>query len=185
MINIGGLGTGDRIDIIDWDPSSFTITLNDALSPTPPALSAALHVVGSGSYLGSDSDGNPESNFLARTKDDRITGTSYKYDAALYMANDAAADIDYPWLNTNDHSKGSYAFLFEGGESNDSLKGTKHNTTSHPVNDWLDGQDGDDLIYGEADPSQAEGDNDLLIGGRGNDQLFGGAGNDTLVGYTL
>jgi len=183
MINIGGLGTGDRIDIINWDPGNFTLTLGDALPPTRPALSAALHVVGSGNYLGNDFEGNPENKFLARPKDDRIAGTSYEYNAALYLANDATADIDYPWLNPNDHSKGSYAFRFEGGENNDSLKGSKHNTTSYPANDWLDGQDGDDLLYGEADPLQAEGDNDLLIGGRGNDQIFGGAGNDTLVGW--
>ncbi|MEI4470254.1 Hint domain-containing protein [Frigidibacter sp. MR17.24] len=44
-----------------------------------------------------------------------------------------------------------------------------------PGDDYLDGGDGDDVIYGEAG-------NDTLLGGKGNDTLDGGSGNNLLKG---
>ena len=49
--------------------------------------------------------------------------------------------------------------------------------TLNPVNDSLDGGDGDDRILGQLG-------NDTLIGGIGNDSLDGGTGNDTLLAGT-
>ena len=64
-------------------------------------------------------------------------------------------------------------------------------------NDYIDGGDGNDTLYGEGgalDANQIKiilddnllnssvGGNDTLIGGRGQDTIYGGAGNDNLFG---
>lgn len=181
LIDIGGSSTGDKIRIITFDPttSNYGLSLQDNGSPQQPNQNGTLFTVGDG-YYGSGS-------FLSRTESDRVSGTSYLYDAAVYLANDPNGGQDYPYVDPSDPSQGVRPFRFDGGDSNDVLTGTLHTPAVPQLNgiggDWLNGGDGDDLLKGEADTSQASGDNDHLMGGRGNDQLFGGGGNDVLVGW--
>ncbi len=172
--DVSGIGTliiNRCIRVESFKDGDLGITLQSPALEAPEQTGAEV-VVGAGAGID-------------RTRDGTVTGSWYNYDAALYLANDVAneEELDYPWIDENDHSKGTLPFRFEGAGDNDFLKGSTHPETSKPVNDWLDGGDGDDLLYGDADPSSANGDADLLIGGRGNDQLYGGAGNDYLVGW--
>ncbi|WP_322872312.1 GA-like domain-containing protein, partial [Acinetobacter indicus] len=56
--------------------------------------------------------------------------------------------------------------------------------TAGTKNHYIDGQAGDDTIYGTSGDDYLVGGegNDILHGGAGNDYLLGGAGNDTLYG---
>ena len=59
-------------------------------------------------------------------------------------------------------------------------------------NDYIDGGDGDDTLYGDANDFTGEfdadqingpvGGNDVLIGGSGKDTIYGGGGDDTIYG---
>ncbi|CAD5984422.1 calcium-binding protein [Planktothrix agardhii 1029] len=65
----------------------------------------------------------------------------------------------------------------QGGGGNDTLRGGKDR-------DYLDGQEGDDVIYGELSEDSLVGGvgNDLIRGGKDADILDGQGGNDTLIG---
>ena len=59
--------------------------------------------------------------------------------------------------------------------------------SAHGGNDVLNGGDGNDFLYGDAQtyvpsaPGSIKGGEDTLNGRRGNDQLWGGPNNDTFV----
>jgi Ca2+-binding RTX toxin-like protein len=75
---------------------------------------------------------------------------------------------------------GARAWL-AGGPGNDELFGSDIDTSDSL--EWLDGNDGDDTLWGFGADDRLDGGygDDVLIGGRGADQLFGGHGLDTYV----
>ncbi|MFN4058145.1 MAG: LamG-like jellyroll fold domain-containing protein [Roseinatronobacter sp.] len=76
----------------------------------------------------------------------------------------------------------------DGGEGNDLIYGREGNDTimGGLGSDTLHGGAGDDLIYGGGSGDLIYGDdgNDTLYGGEGRDTLYGGAGDDLISGDT-
>ena len=93
----------------------------------------------------------------------------------LFLVNDddgTGDDGDGSWRNLTISEVGTdNADVMDGESGNDRLYG-------HGGNDTLEGGDDDDIVYGGAG-------NDTIGGGAGDDTVFGGAGNDTIYGETL
>lgn len=67
--------------------------------------------------------------------------------------------------------------FIDGGDGNDTVWGDYPGYAPVPGKDWLEGGAGSDWLYGG-------GADDLLRGGSGDDVLYGDAGNDVLYGAT-
>ena len=78
---------------------------------------------------------------------------------------------------------GGYDTIY-GYSGDDIINGDNPSETSIYSNDYLRGNEGNDLIHGYAGSDQLDGDegNDILYGDAGNDRLSGGTGDDTLHG---
>ncbi len=96
--------------------------------------------------------------------------------------------------NNNSSATGDVVY---GGDGNDSIWGAGGDASDtlygDAGNDYINGELGDDVIYGGTGNDSLYGHNDddtihgdegddLLVGGSGNDTLYGGAGTDTLTG---
>ena len=103
-----------------------------------------------------------------------------------------------PALIAGGVSPQAHTYRFEGGNNSDWLIGQHWDTSAFLVEnsvlhgdgnevfgDLINGKDGNDFIYGDADDTdstESTQDDDLLIGGRGSDFIFGGGGDDVLFG---
>tara|TARA_R110002049_G_scaffold24515_1_gene86844 strand:- start:191 stop:8251 length:8061 start_codon:yes stop_codon:yes gene_type:complete len=151
---------------IDWfhqDTNNFGLTVIKDITPDAPLLDDEI-IVASGNGI--------DRNFGG---DNRDQNRSYIYDAELYALNgpDESTDPD-----------DIVPYQFDGGSVNDVLTGGVHPEVIGFVGtDFLNGYEGDDLIYGDNPITPEIGDDDVLIGGKGNDRLYGGMGNDKLIGW--
>ncbi len=162
---------GGQVRIKNFSDGDLGLTLEETVPPVVPVLTPDTFIVDTGLIPG----GGPN-DYLGRTQNGsfRENNRSYIYAAELYALN-APVDGAAP--------EGINPYLFEGGNVNDVLIGSLHpEVTERFGTDFLYGREGDDKLYGD-NPDSTEGDNDVLIGGKGNDQLFGGAGDDYLVGW--
>ncbi|MEJ2418050.1 MAG: calcium-binding protein, partial [Exilibacterium sp.] len=177
LINVGGEDTKDIISIVnfDKDTNNFGLTFNTASTPEAPSLLQDSIVVGTGTVTIETTE-CPVSIFIDREYDsaDRNMDVSYIYDAALYEPNIPSGNEDPDSL---------IPYRFDGDGQNDILTGSVHSEiVGYVGTDFLDGREGDDLIYGD-DLESGTGDNDVLTGGKGSDQVFGGLGDDYLIGW--
>ncbi|MFO1347507.1 MAG: hypothetical protein U1F12_02845 [Pseudomonadales bacterium] len=147
---------------------------------------------------------------LDAAPDDPFEGRSLIYNAVDYLYQ-SGADVDENGQITGPiNSETAISYYFEGGTEADVLNGNNWRSTqqaavgggdsmahiagyaSNNVTGWIGdiigGGDGDDMITGDGKrPGDSgydtDGDNDILIGGRGNDTIYGGAGDDTLFAW--
>lgn len=190
-----------RFEKFDADNNNFGLVLNDGSQWPQPSQTGAFEV-GSGK-LGTSTGEPAKDIYLAPTRAatfSALYNTNSDPASLAYQTRSANekifANVDYPTLNRAIYYEaGTYHHdgedrLFEGSSVNDVLNGknwTGTQTTPHLwgstnyAGDMLLGLHGDDVITGDGSTTdQSNGDNDILIGGRGNDRIYGGGGDDWL-----
>jgi Ca2+-binding RTX toxin-like protein len=146
--------------------------------------------------------GNGQSVLLQNVASSQISEQSFGFfsdDAMLnnfrtYMSTSAVgtltSGIDSMLLPNNMGNLGIFALggndvlgaqtsndFIDGGDGSDTIWGDYPGYAPAPGKDWLEGGAGNDVLYGG-------GADDLLRGGSGDDVLYGEAGNDVLYGAT-
>ena len=154
-------GTGD--DIVDAGEGFDTIHGDegadklDGGSDDDVIYGDAGHDVLYGKNGNDTLDGGEDNDYIFGGEgEDHILGNT----GADTLFGDGGNDV----IDTNDGNDAAY-----GGEGNDFIHGNAGDDV------WLDGQAGNDAIFGD------EG-NDCIVGGEGNDFIVGGVGADTLFG---
>jgi Ca2+-binding RTX toxin-like protein len=183
-------GKDEQIRIENWSNTrSLGITLDDTVTPVVP------NAIKTG-----DQQSTPDDFLTAFVDPDGAGPLVGDYVSDVRLSSLSGNDTVLGWRgnDTLEGGTGSDVLLGEGGAyigstyvpgnpGNDRLYGDSQIDVAQAIaqgdtqtgnglkGDWLDGQDGDDILVG----TQA---NDVLMGGRGADLLVGGAGDDVLDG---